>query len=86
MMSHSGIIGARAAALQSLATIAHTFELTDQELVWEAENVCYHNGLAIDEIGPMLVAFNDLSADQFIALAGDTSFPDAGLQIAAPWS
>ena len=75
----------RAAALQSLVSVANLFELTDSELVSEAQSILGHHGLAQDEAGALLVAFNDLSADERALLVGG-HYPTASLQLAAPWA
>lgn len=82
---HPLVIKARGRALQSLVSIANAFEMDADETAAEAANVCWHHGLAVDEAGPLLVAFNDLSADEFTALAGG-SYPDVGESKAAPWA
>lgn len=84
MNQHRVVVLARGAALQSLVSIANAFELADEELVSEAIQVCGHHGLAADEAGPLLAAFDSLTADDFAALARE-AYPQAGEKAAAAW-
>lgn len=84
MNQHRIVILARGAALQSLVSISNAFELADDELVSEAIEVCEHHGIATSEAGPLLVAFNGLSASEFAALAGGV-YPQDGEKAAAAW-
>lgn len=84
MHQHRVVLLARGAALQSLVSISNSFELTDEELASEALQVCSHVGLAAAEAGPLLVAFNSLSADDFAALASE-AYPQAGEKVACAW-
>lgn len=75
----------RAAALQSLVSVANLFELTDAELADEAQSILGYHGLGQDEAGALLVAFNDLSCDERSLLVSG-HYPTASLQLAAPWA
>jgi hypothetical protein len=74
------VTAARAAALQSLVSVTNLFELTDVELVDEAQSILGHHGLAQDEAGALLVAFNDLSCDERTLLVTG-HYPTASIQL-----